>query len=489
MKRKNLPLGLPVGIFMFIANAIVLCIGFVAIVIFETHALREVTNRQTNMNLHVFAETICFFLEDEMKVADSPLANDINDAGANSTHAKGTQNSESEKIAESDLDMLVKKIAGDHPEFRITIVDSRGIVVAESSVADLSIFGNYLGRKEIAAALDGKFCSVVRKSSLNEKILTYYSMPLDLQGERYAMRVSVPASMSAFLSSNIRWQIILVAAIIFAVIAIISFAVEIQIARYIKRLETVRKNFVANVSHELKTPVTSIKGFSETLLDTPDIDAATSRHFIEIINSQSSRLVSMIDDLLALAYLEHDDKPLEMTLCNVASVVQNACENSKENAKRKNITINFSADARTGECAGVGSNAFEAKLNARLFEQAVSNIIDNAVKYCPADSEISCSVTRTEATTAPRHSAQKLHNQTIQIAVEDTGSGIPEKYRERIFERFFRVDEGRSREHGGTGLGLSITSHIVKLHGGTVTATSRLDGKSGARFVVELPSC
>lgn len=475
MKRKNFPLGAPIGVFMFIANAIVLCIGFVAIVIFETHALREVTNRQTNMNLHVFAETICFFLEDEMEEADPPIANDIHAAGANSTTAKSTQNSESEAITESDLDMLVKKIAGDHPEFRITIVDSAGTVVAESSVADLSIFGNYLDRAEIAAALAGEFYSTVRKSSLNEKILTYYSMPLDLQGERYAMRVSVPASMSAFLSSNIRWQIILVAAIIFAVIAAISFAVEIQIARYIKRLETVRKNFVANVSHELKTPVTSIKGFSETLLDTPDIDADTSRHFIEIINSQSSRLVSMIDDLLALAYLEHDDKPLEMTLCNVASVVQNVCENFRENAKRKNIAINFITDACTGEGAGTGGNALEAKLNARLFEQAISNIIDNAVKYCPADSEISCSVTHTE-------------NQTIQIAVEDTGSGIPEKYRERIFERFFRVDKGRSREHGGTGLGLSITRHIVKLHGGTVVATSRLDGKSGARFVVELPT-
>lgn len=449
MKKK-----LPIGVFMFLTNAVVLCIGFLAIVIFENHALREVTNRQTNMNLHVFAETICLFLEEEM-------------AGKNSSDDFIVGNA-----IENNMDMIAKKIAGDHPEFRITIVDNLGTVVAESSVDDISQLGNYLDRKEIVSALNGQFYSTVHKSALNGKILTYYSMPLVLSGENYAVRISVPASMSAFLSSNIRWQIIWVAAIIFAVITAVSFAVEIKIARYIQKLEKVRKDFVVNVSHELKTPVTSIKGFSETLLDTPDLDTATSRHFVEIINSQSVRLVNMIDDLLALAYLEHDEKPLEMSPCNVAELVQSACDNFKDAAKNKNISLLFTAE----------SDSIVANLNARLFEQAVRNIIDNAVKYCPNDSEIYCSVTCTKNDT----SKLQQHQNEIQIVIEDTGNGIPEKYMERIFERFFRVDKGRSRENGGTGLGLSITRHIVNLHGGTVTASSRHDGKNGTRFVITI---
>lgn len=436
MKKK-----LPIGVFMFLTNAVVLCIGFFAIVIFENHALREVTNRQTNMNLHVFAETICLFLESEM-------------------------------AEKNNMDILAKKIAGDHPEFRITIVDNSGTVVAESSVPDISKIGNYLDRKEIVSALNGQFYSIVRRSALNGKLLRYYSMPLELSGENYAVRISVPVSMSAFLSSNIRWQIIWVAAIIFAVIAVVSFAVEIKIARYIQKLEKVRKDFVINVSHELKTPVTSIKGFSETLLDTPDLDAATSRHFVEIINSQSVRLVNIIDDLMALAYLEHDEKPLEMTPCNVTELLQSACDNFKDAAKNKNISLVFNAEA----------DSIMANLNARLFEQAVRNIIDNAVKYCPNNSEISCSVTCAENDT----SKSQQHQNEIKIVIEDSGNGIPEKYHERIFERFFRVDKGRSRENGGTGLGLSITRHIIKLHGGTVTASSRLDGKSGSRFVITI---
>jgi len=232
---------------------------------------------------------------------------------------------------------------------------------------------------------------------------------------------------------------------------------------HLKKLEKVRKDFVANVSHELKTPVTSIKGFTETLLDGALEDKDTSKHFLEIIDSQSGRLMNIIDDLLTLSRLEQDSKLPDMIPSDIVGATQKVCGTFAHAAGEKHIVLSFSTAV----------DHVQVLMNAGLYEQAVGNIIDNAVKYCPSGSEIDCIIQK--------------NGEHAEVIIQDTGTGIPPQFRERIFERFFRVDKGRSREEGGTGLGLSITSHIIQIHGGTVAETGRTDGKSGARFVIMLP--
>ncbi len=236
-----------------------------------------------------------------------------------------------------------------------------------------------------------------------------------------------------------------------------------------KHLEQVRKDFVANVSHELKTPVTSIKGFTETLLDGAVDDKDTSRHFLEIIDSQSSRLMNIIEDLLTLSRLEQNKEPLELSEANILVAVHQVCENFEQEAERKHISIKFIKPEK--------EEGYEANINEGLFSQAIGNLLDNAIKYCPEKSEVTCTVL-TEVI---------ANDKKILITVEDNGKGILPVYRERIFERFFRVDKGRSRETGGTGLGLSIVSHIIQMHGGSVKCTTREDSQNGARFEIRLP--
>ncbi len=241
----------------------------------------------------------------------------------------------------------------------------------------------------------------------------------------------------------------------------------------LKKLEQIRTDFVANVSHELKTPVTSIKGFTETLLDGALDDRETAFHFLEIMDAQSGRLINIIEDLLTLSRLEQENRPPETALANLADVVRQVCRSFEKDAEKKRIRISFKEPSLPEKEV----SRFTADVNAGLISQAVGNIIDNAVKYCPDGSVIDCLIERNETQSKP----------VANIVIEDNGTGIPVIYRDRIFERFFRVDKGRSREQGGTGLGLSITAHIIKLHGGTVRETERTDGKPGARFEIILP--
>ena len=148
---------------------------------------------------------------------------------------------------------------------------------------------------------------------------------------------------------------------------------------------------------------------------------------------------------------------------DIVSATQKVCGTFAHASGEKHIALSFSTAV----------DHVQVLMNAGLYEQAVGNIIDNAVKYCPSGSEIDCIVQK--------------NGEHADVIIQDTGTGIPPQFRERIFERFFRVDKGRSREEGGTGLGLSITSHIIQIQGGTVAETGRMDGKSGARFVITLP--
>lgn len=230
-----------------------------------------------------------------------------------------------------------------------------------------------------------------------------------------------------------------------------------------RQLEEVRRDFVANVSHELKTPVTSIKGFVETLLDGAVNDPQQSRRFLEIIARQSDRLNAIIEDLLSLSRLEDDSEKRRLSFEETAikSTLISAIEFAKVKADEKHIKIELLCDEK-----------LSAKINSALIEQAVLNLVDNAVKYTTENGEI-------------RVTAQQDDNEVL-ITVSDKGCGINREHLERIFERFYVVDKGRSRKMGGTGLGLSIVKHISQVHGGYATVES--SPGQGSTFTIHLPA-
>ncbi len=218
----------------------------------------------------------------------------------------------------------------------------------------------------------------------------------------------------------------------------------------LKRAETMRRDFVANVSHELRTPVTVIKGYAETLLDgTLESDPIRAARFVAIIASHAERLASLINDILALSELESKEVHIDLHPLALAGVAARACALLQERAVQKNIAV-------IDETA-VGTAVPVLADQGRL-EQVMLNLLENALKYTPDDGSV-----RLRSEDA---------GEFVRVSVTDTGIGIPFKDLPRIFERFYRVDEARTREQGGTGLGLAIVKHIVQLHGGTVSVSS-----------------
>lgn len=231
----------------------------------------------------------------------------------------------------------------------------------------------------------------------------------------------------------------------------------------LKRLENIRREFVANVSHELKTPITSIKGFIETLLTGALDSREEAIRFLRIVAKHSDRLEAIINDLLALSRIEQESERKEVYLKDEAihTVLDSAAVLCGDKAAEKKIRINVECDPD-----------IKAKINKRLLEQAVVNLLDNAVKYSKEDGTV--------------HVRGEERQGEVFISVEDQGTGIPEEHLSRLFERFYRVDKARSREMGGTGLGLAIVKHIMQSHGGHVDVQSELD--VGSTFSLHLPS-
>lgn len=231
----------------------------------------------------------------------------------------------------------------------------------------------------------------------------------------------------------------------------------------IRHLENVRRDFVANVSHELRTPITSIKGAAETLLEGAISDPKASESFLGMIVRHSQRLDDLFRDLLVLSGLEHDDEsPMNRSLQELLPIIQGAVELADSKARESGITIDIICN---GELKGY--------VNPGLLQEAIMNLVDNAIKY----SEVGTKVTV---------SAVAFPEERIILTVKDEGVGIPQDQLSRIFERFYRVDAGRTREKGGTGLGLAIVKHIVQAHGGSVEVASSV-GK-GSEFRIILPN-
>jgi len=231
----------------------------------------------------------------------------------------------------------------------------------------------------------------------------------------------------------------------------------------LRRLEQLRCDFVANVSHELKTPITSIKGFVETLLEGAINDPKKADRFLKIVAKHADRLNAMIDDLLILSRLEQSDREtLDTESVHIAGLIRSAAEACLQRAEPKRIHILV-------ECAQDPT----VLVNPPLLEQALINLIENAIKYSAEDQEI-------------KVRAEVVEKGRVLLSVKDQGYGIEAEHLDWLFERFYRIDKGRSRQEGGTGLGLAIVKHIAQAHGGCVDVQS-VFGK-GSTFTLSLPS-
>jgi two-component system, OmpR family, phosphate regulon sensor histidine kinase PhoR len=230
----------------------------------------------------------------------------------------------------------------------------------------------------------------------------------------------------------------------------------------LRRLERVRHDFVANVSHEFKTPLTAIQGFAETLLSGALEDPRNNRRFLEIIRDHATRLAVLTDDLLKLARIEAGKLEVQFGPVQLAEVIERCAETAQLKANRKQITLEIEVPPNLPAVHG----------DASLLRDVVQNLLDNAIQYTPEGGRV-----RVIATAGPREAV---------VTVDDTGMGIPLAEQERIFERFYRVDVARSREAGGTGLGLSIAKHIVEAHGGRLWVESEVGRGSKFSFSVSL---
>ncbi|WP_409251601.1 two-component system histidine kinase PnpS [Bacillus sp. SCS-153A] len=227
----------------------------------------------------------------------------------------------------------------------------------------------------------------------------------------------------------------------------------------LKKLEQMRKDFVANVSHELRTPITSIKGFTETLLDGAMNDKETLEMFLNIILRESDRLQSLITDLLDLSKMEKQGFQLNIHDADMRETLEDVMAILEKKPEKKDI-----------ELVLLGDKSAIAEVDSLRIKQIFINLIGNAITYTPAGGKVTITLKQSES--------------TVEVEVRDNGIGIDEKEIPRIFERFYRVDKARSRDSGGTGLGLAIVKHLIEAHGGSIEVESKVN--EGTAFTVSL---
>lgn len=237
------------------------------------------------------------------------------------------------------------------------------------------------------------------------------------------------------------------------------FLVLLEDVTELRRLETVRRDFVANVSHELRTPLASIRAMAETLQDGAIHDGAVAGRFVTIIVGEVERLTRILEDLLILSRAESQQP--ERTPFLISTLIREVVERFQPQAAKSEVKLTLR-----------GPDPLEVTANRDQMEQVLVNLIDNAIKYTPHGGRIEVWAERSA--------------QAVKVHITDTGIGIMSQDLPRLFERFYRVDKARSRQSGGTGLGLSIVKHIVETHGGSVTVASEY-GK-GSTFSFVLPS-
>jgi two-component system sensor histidine kinase VicK len=227
------------------------------------------------------------------------------------------------------------------------------------------------------------------------------------------------------------------------------------------KIEKMQKEFVANVSHELKTPITTIKSYTETLLDGAMSEPNVAEEFLKVINSESDRMSRLVSDLLRLSRMEYEQTKWIRERINVKEAVNDTCNKLRMHAKNKDISIH------TDDIP----NDMYVLFDKDGFEQIILNIVGNAVKYTPNQGNVWVDV--------------KRENKDILISIRDDGIGIPKEDKKRIFDRFYRVDKARTREMGGTGLGLSIAKHIAEAHNSNIIVSDEV--QKGTEICIIIP--
>lgn len=368
---------------------------------------------------------------------------------------------------------------------RITLVAKDGAVVADSQESANKL-GNHLNRQEIQQAIKNGEATVTRHSDTQGKKIYYFAKQLD---NGNVLRVSTEAkSIGKFFSDYIIYIFLCIIVVIVAAV-FVSMGITKSIVKPItqlgqsldnidkfksdeelkplvnallqqkkkqKMLDKQKKQFTANVSHELKTPLTSIAGYAE-LIETGMAKPEDIKPFAGVIRKQALRLVNLSEDIIQLSQLEEsDDEDMSFESVNLYEIAQRCVEALNINAINKCVTLNLTGE----ECYIRGK--------AQLVEELVYNLCDNAIRYNKENGNVTVTVTSLE--------------KGASVSVKDTGIGIPKKYQERIFERFFRVDKSRSKATGGTGLGLAIVKHITQLHDAKLEISSE-EGK-GTEIIV-----
>ncbi len=368
---------------------------------------------------------------------------------------------------------------------RITLVAKDGTVIADSQESANKL-GNHLNRQEIQQAIKNGEATVTRHSDTQGKKVYYFAKQLD---NGNILRVSAEAkSIGKFFSDYIIYILLCIIVVIVTAV-FVSMGITKSIVKPItqlgqsldnidkfksdeelkplvnallqqkkkqKMLDKQKKQFTANVSHELKTPLTSIAGYAE-LIETGMAKPEDIKPFAGVIRKQALRLVNLSEDIIQLSQLEEsDDEDMSFESVNLYEIAQRCVEALNINAINKGVTLNLTGE----ECYIRGK--------AQLVEELVYNLCDNAIRYNKENGNVTVTVTPLE--------------KGASVSVKDTGIGIPKKYQERIFERFFRVDKSRSKATGGTGLGLAIVKHITQLHDAKLEISS--EESKGTEIIV-----
>lgn len=381
------------------------------------------------------------------------------------TNLTSTAQAQANVLAEStDAEAFVEQ-AADGTDLRVTIIDASGNVVADSEI-DPSSMSNHLGRQEIDAALAGEVGTAQRTSSSDNVDRLYVAVPATYNGEAVALRISEPSTAVTMISQSAQTTTIILIIGGVCVILLVAYFSFRKTGAPFRKFDQVRSDFVANASHELKTPVAGIRLLSEAIRDASDIgDKKSLALFIDRLDNETERLQRLVVDLLDLSRLEEasnnggDRTPrvdLHSTL--VTSYVAH-----KGEAEDKGIDLVLDDRSKPGDDCHADIEPSDASL---IFD----NLIENAIMYTDEGSILVTFESR-------------AHD--IAVIVEDTGIGIPQADQARIFERFYRVDKARSREVGGTGLGLSLVRHAVERGQGSIRVTSTPG--EGSQFTVILP--
>ena len=374
---------------------------------------------------------------------------------------------------------------------RITLIHPDGEVYFDNTV-DASSLENHKSRQEVMGAIENGAAQVSRYSSTMMVRTLYYARQLSTND---ILRISCDQH-SVFVMMLGMSQSLLIMLVIAIIISMISAKLiskrvveplnkinlenpgDIEVYEELKpftqriseenfekeQREQLRQQFSANVSHELKTPLTSISGFAE-ILKTGTTDQKTTVDFASTIYEESQRMISLVNDIIKLSKLDENSISQEKEKIRLREITKEVFEVLAASAGKKGVSLNLTGDS--GEIFGVRSVIYEM----------IYNLVDNAIKYNNKDGKVDVAI----YTSSTEINGQHV-NRKVSISVKDTGIGIPASERERIFERFYRVDKSRSKESGGTGLGLSIVKHGAKYHNATVLLNSE-EGK-GSQFTV-----